>query len=108
MYTVNLDIYENGDVEYYCNICLPPEFHKNEIRFIDMDIDVIRSKDGEWSVVDVDEFEDNAKELCYSLEVKDKVQKSLSNLLYRIEQKEFPFNGFFEEYINYLLAKEFL
>ncbi|MBW3855149.1 hypothetical protein G5584_14960 [Staphylococcus aureus] len=47
-FTVNIDISNSGDIEYYCNICLPSKFNLEE----------------------------------------------------KIRNNEFPFDGFFEKYIE--------
>lgn len=104
-YTVNIDIHKHGDIEYYCNICMPPEFSNQEIKFTDLDIDVIRNIEGKWSVVDEDEYEINSEKFKYPLNLKENVSRALDDILNKIEDKHFPFDGFFEKYIKKLLSE---
>ena len=62
-FTVSVDIHSGGRFEYYCNACLPPVAANHTISFIDLDLDVVRSPEGVWSVVDQDDFERNTVEL---------------------------------------------
>lgn len=102
-FTVHIDMNENGTCEYYCNICMPPTSSTQHISFIDLDLDIIRNVEGTWSVVDEDEFKNNSVKLKYPKYVIENAQKSLDNLLYHIKEDEFPFNGFFDKYINKVL-----
>lgn len=104
-FTVNIDIYRNGNIEYYCNICMPPEFSNKEIKFIDLDIDIVRSIEGKWSVVDEDEYEVNSEKFKYPSTLKENVSQALDEILKKIEGKHFPFDGFFEKYIKDLLSE---
>lgn len=97
-FTANIDIHKNGETEYYCNICIPAKFDKGIISFTDLDIDIVRNKTGQWSIVDEDEFEINSKELGYPTEIIVKAKEALSELLLLIKDNRFPFDGFLEKY----------
>ncbi|MFD2133866.1 DUF402 domain-containing protein [Pseudogracilibacillus auburnensis] len=101
-FTVNIDIDEDGNHEYYCNICIPPKIIKGNICFTDLDIDVIRNKKGFWTIVDEDEFEENSIKMCYPTYIIENSKRSLNDLLFKIKEERYPFNGFFEKYINEL------
>lgn len=101
-FTVNIDIDESGQTEYYCNICLPAEFDsiKGTLSFIDLDLDLLIDNSSNRKVVDEDEFISNSITMNYPKETIDYARNSLSNLEKKILSKEFPFDGFFDYYIE--------
>jgi len=99
-YTINLDVYNDDHIEYYCNICTTPLFNADSVEIIDLDIDMIIDKNGDYYFVDEDEFEMNKTKYCYSdyliIQVL-KMKEQLSNLY---EEQQFPFDGYFLKYIS--------
>lgn len=77
---------------YYCNISQPPTIKNNVLNYIDLDVDVLVQKDFSFEVLDFDEFEDNAVRFGYSLELREKVGKSLCEVLELIKNRDFPFD----------------
>lgn len=55
---------ENGN-EYYCNLASPPVVTENQIDYIDYDIDIVLSPEGEIIVYDVAEFYDRRAQYGY-------------------------------------------
>ena len=83
----------NGDLRnYYCNVNIPPRFENNILDYIDMDIDVLISKDFDFEILDREEFEENSKIYCYSDQLIAKTFQSLDELLILINNKAFPFS----------------
>lgn len=103
-YTVNIDIDDLGNSEYYCNICLPSKFNsdKNTISFIDLDLDLLIDNQGTIKIVDEDEFATHSISMNYSSETIDYAKDSLSKLKNKIIHNEFPFDGFLESHIDQL------
>jgi protein associated with RNAse G/E len=101
-FTVNIDISNSGDIEYYCNICLPSKFNLEEknLSFIDLDLDLIIDNKGHLKVIDEDEFILNSESMSYPKDIIDLTYKNLENLKKKIRNNEFPFDGFFEKYIE--------
>lgn len=101
-FTVNIDIEESGKTEYYCNICLPAEFDsfKDNVSFIDLDLDLLIDSNGNRKVVDEDEFISNSVTMNYSKATIDFARDSLSKLEEKILRKEFPFDGFLDYHIE--------
>ncbi|QCT74787.1 DUF402 domain-containing protein [Macrococcoides canis] len=101
-YTINIDIYRNGDIEYYCNICSLPILKENNIDIVDLDIDMIIDKEGKYYFVDEDEFEINKIKYQYP----DNLITEVSHLKEKLESlyrsKVFPFDGFLLRYIENL------
>lgn len=77
---------------FYCNVNKPPTFQNNVLDYIDLDIDVLVWKDFSFEVLDLEEFEENALKFNYDENLKKKAQSTLSNLIYLIENRKFPFD----------------
>ncbi len=91
-YSVFRFLETHGDTRlWYCNINLPPRFENSEITYIDLDIDVVVKPDGSHEVLDLDEFESNAKKYGYSEDEKTRALNALAELLGMIERGQFPF-----------------
>jgi len=83
----------NGDLRnFYCNINLPPKFENRVLDYTDLDIDLLVRKDFSYQILDLDEFENNAKRFSYSEELQKKVHMNLKELISLVENKSFPFN----------------
>lgn len=99
-YTVNVDIHKNKDIEFYCNICKQPIILEDRIEFIDLDLDIVRDKNNNWSIIDEDEFYENALLYNYPEDLKIKVFETKEYLLELIKNKNFPFDGFIDKQID--------
>ncbi|WP_214721415.1 DUF402 domain-containing protein [Exiguobacterium sp. s192] len=99
-YTVNLDLEQEGQVRYYCNICLPTERTASGLRFVDLDLDLVRNTAGQWTVVDEDEFLENQRTYHYPDEVIEGAKQMLRRLQNKMEQQDFPFDGFLEKWMQ--------
>ena len=77
---------------YYCNVNTPPEFDGENLKYVDLDIDILVSKDFSYAVLDLDEFESNAVRYRYTPEVKTRAHQALGELRTLIETRSFPFN----------------
>ena len=83
----------NGEFRnFYCNINLPPIFDNDVLDYIDLDIDVLIWKDFSYSILDLDEFEENAVIFKYPTELITKIQMNLKELIHQIEHRKFPFD----------------
>ena len=76
---------------WYCNINTPPEFKDRVLTYVDLDIDIVVRADFSFQVLDMDEFETNARRYGYSDEEKRKAQKAVDELISMIETRQFPF-----------------
>ena len=76
---------------WYCNINTPPEFKDRVLTYVDLDIDIVVRADFSFQVVDMDEFETNARRYGYSDEEKRKAQKAVDELISMIETRQFTF-----------------
>ena len=60
----------NGDLRnYYCNINRPPTFDGETLSYVDLDLDILVAPDLSYRILDVEDFERNAKEYPYPVEL---------------------------------------
>ena len=76
---------------FYCNLNMPPKFENNVLNYIDLDIDVLVSKNFEVKVLDRHEFEEHSKLFGYPESLIAKTFKTLEELLKIIEVRAYPF-----------------
>lgn len=76
---------------WYCNVNTPPEFKDRVLKYVDLDIDILVQPDFSFQVLDMDEFETNARRYGYSDEEKRHAQKAVDELISIIETRQFPF-----------------
>jgi hypothetical protein len=79
---------------YYCNINMPPTFDQNLLTYIDLDIDILVQPDFSYQVLDLAEFERNAKHYGYSKDVRMRAHAALDEAVSIIETHQFPFAEF--------------
>jgi len=77
---------------FYCNLNLPPQFENNILDYVDLEIDVLVSKNFEVEILDREEFDENSKLFGYSDRLIAKTFETLNELLKIIESRAFPFN----------------
>lgn len=83
----------NGKLRnYYCNINVPPSFDGQELRYVDLDIDVLVNPDFSYTVLDREEFKVNAVRYGYPAEIVANTERGLEELIQLIETRSFPFN----------------
>ena len=77
---------------YYCNLNIPPTFDGQTLSYVDLDIDLLVESDFRYRVLDLEEFEQNARRYGYSKEVRLNAKKALGELIGLIESRAFPFD----------------
>lgn len=78
---------------FYCNINMPPEFDGKTLSYIDLDIDILVEPDFSFRILDVDDFEANARLYNYPVDVRGQAQKGLAEVIKLIETRSYPFNS---------------
>ncbi|MFF2885661.1 DUF402 domain-containing protein [Paenibacillus sp. NPDC057967] len=96
---------ETGGIRYYCNIASPPYLHDGILTYIDYDLDVIRTADGNRYIVDRDEFEQHRHQYHYPQSVLVKVREGMNELLGRVERGASPFSdktalAYYEQWLS--------
>ncbi len=77
---------------YYYNINMPPTFENGVLDYIDLDIDILAANDGTYSILDSNEFEENALKHGFSDDLRLNVSAAVYELTLMIKQGEFPFD----------------
>lgn len=91
-------------IYYYCNIASPSLYDSEAIKNIDYDLDVKVFPDGEYIILDQNEYEYHAGIMNYPENIKRIIKNQLDELLGLIEEKKPPFDF---EYINKYIQKYF-
>lgn len=76
---------------YYCNINMPPTFVNDVLNYIDLDIDIMAANDGTHSILDSDEFEENALKYNFSDDLRKRVSDTVAEVITMIKLRQFPF-----------------
>jgi len=77
---------------FYCNVNQPPSFDGRVLSYIDLDIDVLVAPDLTYKILDLDDFEANAKAYAYPEDVQANAHRALKELTKLIEARAFPFD----------------
>ena len=77
---------------YYCNVNVPATFDGETLSYVDLDLDILVNPDFSYRILDVEDFERNAKCYGYTIEVRAKAREALDELVTMIETQAFPFN----------------
>lgn len=77
---------------FYCNVNLPPVFENGVLDYIDLDIDILVSRDMNFEVLDEEEYRQNSARYQYPNKIETGVRKAVQNLTDLIKRRQFPFN----------------
>ena len=77
---------------FYCNIAMPPTLHEASLEFVDLDIDLLVDADGNISVLDEDEFRENAARFAYPVDIVASVKTAVEELTGVVHRRDFPFD----------------
>lgn len=90
---------------YYCNIATPYLIENHTIKYIDYDLDLRVFPDGEYRILDRNEYKYHKKIMNYSNDLDRIVHKELSKLIELKKEKKGPFEpgivvNFYKKYQN--------
>ena len=91
-------------IYYYCNLASPSLYDGEAIKNIDYDLDVKVFPDGEYMILDENEYEYHASVMNYPENVKKIISSQMEELLDLIVNKKEPFDF---SYINDYIMKYF-
>lgn len=77
--------------ELYVDVVRPPEWRGRSVRMVDLDLDVVRTWQGEVEVLDRDEFEAHQRALGYPPELIDGAERATRALVARVRSGAEPF-----------------
>ncbi|MFI3260824.1 MAG: DUF402 domain-containing protein [bacterium] len=92
--------FKKHGIFYYCNIASPYIYENNIIKYIDYDLDLRIFPDGNYKVLDKNEYIYHKKLYNYSDDIDKIVKGELSKLIENVENSKFPFST--EEVLRYL------
>ena len=75
-----IGIIRSEGIHYYCNIASPIIIEDDVIKYIDYDLDLVKTVKGELKVLDEDEFETNKVKYGYGSELEEILLKELESL----------------------------
>ncbi len=78
---------------FYCNINMPPLLQGDELVYVDLDIDILVQPDFSYQVLDLEEFEVNAKRYGYSEQEKERAHAAVKEVIALIAARKFPFQA---------------
>lgn len=87
---------------YYCNIVLPPRVDTSNVRFTDLDLDIIIQPDGRTQLLDVAEFETNKQIMQYPPDVQTLAWNAVNEIERMVKLNRMPFDGCLAGYIGLL------
>jgi hypothetical protein len=76
---------------WYCNVATPAEFDGETLRYVDLDLDVIVSAEGEPRVLDEDEFLENSAQMGYPTDIVERARRAADELVDLARRGDFPF-----------------
>ncbi|MEX2461147.1 MAG: DUF402 domain-containing protein [Paenibacillaceae bacterium] len=82
---------EGEGIRYYCNIASPVYCSHDVLTYIDYDLDLIVSSNGDKQIVDQDEYDRHKISYRYPKIVESKIHAGLAELNHRIDQRRHPF-----------------
>ena len=82
-----IGIIRGEGVHYYCNIASPVIIEDDVIKYVDYDLDLVKTVSGELKVLDEDEYKENKERYGYGKDLEYILEKELEAL------KEYALNG---------------
>jgi uncharacterized protein (DUF952 family)/protein associated with RNAse G/E len=87
----------HGLTGYYCNIAAPVQFDGDNVRYVDLQLDVrvYVAADGSmtWALLDEDEFEAARLHYGYDEALVARCHEAVAQIVAMVEAREFPFDG---------------
>jgi protein associated with RNAse G/E len=90
---------EPRSTEIYCDVTTPVEFGEDVFTMIDLDLDVIRKRDGSIYVDDEDEFAEHQVKYSYPPAIIEQAQGTADWLVTAVATEE-PFRTVFKTYLD--------
>lgn len=78
-------------IHYYCNIASPSLYDGEAIKNIDYDLDVKVAPNGKSIILDEEEYERHGREMGYSEELKEAIEKGMKRVMVDIRLRNSPF-----------------
>lgn len=99
-----ISMVRKSGIYYYCNIATPSIYDGEAIKNVDYDLDVKVFPDGNYIILDENEFEYHCQRMNYPDEIKKICVDSKNELVEMVKDKRMPFNF---SYINDYIMRYF-
>lgn len=95
-----------GKYEIYVDINTPGRWQGNRLRMIDLDLDVVRYRDGgEVAILDEDEFENHQTALGYPRQLVDGARNAAARIFVALETRAEPFDQVGAQHLAAAIAR---
>lgn len=92
--------------EIYIDMATPAEWSGDTVRSIDLDLDVVLTRDGRVELLDVDDFEHHQVALGYPPEIIELAESSAARVHAALVARDAPYDGTAEQWFSALAALE--
>ncbi|MDR8411213.1 DUF402 domain-containing protein [Nonomuraea sp. 3-1Str] len=86
--------------DVYVDVTTVPEWREGEVTMVDLDLDVIRMRDGRLFLDDEDEFAEHQVLLGYPAEVIARAEETAAMLMTAVGSRQDPFGGAHEKWFT--------
>lgn len=90
---------ESGELAVYCDVATVPEWRGSEVTMVDLDLDVIRLRDGKIYTDDEDEFAEHQVKYGYPPEIVKGAEAAADYLMTAVADGKGPFGGAHEPWL---------
>ncbi len=92
-------------IHYYCNIASPAKVIDDDVYYIDYDLDIGMSPNGNIRILDEGEYKKHSELMGYSANLDYVLKKAMYEVIERCKKREFPFdddkiNEYYQKYIE--------
>ncbi len=81
-----------ANATFYCNVTIPPRLENRTLSYVDLDIDVFVHSNFTYEVLDIEDFNANARIYSYPKEIEHSAYQAVEELKTLIDRREFPFD----------------
>ena len=89
-----------GRYEIFVDVATPPEWEGDTVNLVDLDLDVGRTRQGEVTIEDEDEFEEHQVRYGYPQHVIDRARSTTARLAIDVADRVEPFGAVGDEWLQ--------
>ncbi len=91
-YNIYANDWPGTGLEFYCNIAQPLTCTDHTLRFVDLDLDVVITPGGRFSVLDVDEFRAHSRRYAYPADIRAQAWRAVLEIVAHWRRRKTPFD----------------
>ena len=89
-----------SNIELYLDIITPPTWNGSTVTMVDIDLDVMRMRDGRVEIADEDEFEQHRVEMDYPERLIHTARATTARIAVAVEARHEPFGDIGDEWLR--------